>query len=120
MSWTKCDCHGRTYTGKASNVYARMAFTGQEDVSQRIKLCPSGLSDLLGVCSRYFTSSDTYDGDGSDLFQTCAWCGNGRGPDGGAAIFLTVYKNGREREDFAACACDVHMHDAARELSLAL
>lgn len=120
MSWTKCDCHGRTYTGKASNVYARLAFSGQDDVSRRVKLCPSGLSDLLGICSRYLTSAATYDGDGSDLFQACSWCGQERGHLGGAALFLTIYKHGKEREDFAGCACDDHVANARESVPIAV
>lgn len=114
MSWTKCDCHGRTYTGKASNLYASLDQVGDRDTAKR-KLCPSGLSDLLGRASRYLTSNVDYDGDGVALFQTCGWCGDARGQNGGAAVFLTVYKHGKEREDFAGCACDTHVGQARQD-----
>lgn len=119
MSWTKCDCHGRTYTGKASNVYASLDRDG-ERTSAKLKLCPSGLSDLLGVCGRYLTSHDTYDGDGSDLFQTCGWCGQPRGENGGGAVFVTVYKHGKVREDFAGCACDQCVAQATQDALIAV
>lgn len=119
MSWTKCDCHDRTYTGKASSLYASLHQNGERETARR-KLCPSGLSDLLGVCSRYLTSHATYDGDGSDLFQTCGWCGQERGVSGGAAVFVTVYKLGKEREDFAGCACDTHVAQARQDALVAV
>lgn len=119
MSWTKCDCHGRTYVGRASTLYATMAFADDKDSKKR-KLCPSGLSDLLGRCSRYLTSSESLGTDDTDLFAACDWCGKERGENGGAAVFLTVYKLGKEREDFAGCVCDSDLGQARQDVFLAI
>lgn len=119
MSWTKCDCHGRTYVGKASTVYSTL-LTGDDKAQVKSKLCPAGLSDLLGRAGRFLTSSSGYDGDGLDLFQTCGWCGEERGEKGGAAVFLTVYKHGKEREDFAGCTCDKDLAQAGQDVLIAV
>ena len=115
MSWTRCDCHGQTYTGRASSLYPSIMVENKK-FGRRRKLCSSGLSDVLGAAGRFLTSAGSYDGNGLDVFQTCGWCGEPRGEHGGAAVFLTVYKFGKEREDFAGCACDKHIDQAADDL----
>lgn len=119
MSWTKCDCHGSFYQGKASQAYSTLAFH-EDKASARHKLCPAGLSDLLGNAVRYLTSADELGTDDLDLFTACDWCGEPRGENGGAAVFLTVYKLGKEREDFAGCVCDKHVAQASQDVFLAI
>lgn len=119
MSWTKCDCHDRTYVGRASTLYASMVFRDDKDSKKR-KLCPAGLSDLLGNAGRHLVSADQLGTDDVDLFSTCDWCGKERGENGGAAVFLTVYKLGKEREDFAGCVCDSDVGRARQDVFLAI
>jgi len=114
MSWTSCDCHGRTYLGRSSTLYSAVV-QGETRNSKKLKLCPGGLSDVLDRAGRYLTSSEGYAGDGSDVFEACGWCGVPRGREG-AAIFLTFYKLGKTREDFAGSVCSEHLVQASQDV----
>jgi hypothetical protein len=118
MSWTACDCHGRTYTGRSSTCYSALV-EGEKRHSKKLKLCPEGLSDLLGRAGRFLSSSEGFDGSLVDLFEACGWCGQPRGKSG-AAVFLTVYKLGKTREDFAGCACEEHLVNARSDTLIAV
>lgn len=118
MAFKPCTCHGTLFRGPSSHFYPSIV-VGDVGQSDKVRLCPTGLSDVLGRISRYFEPQNGHADGGVAVFAACGYCGLAR-PDGtGGAVFVTVYPRGGDRQDFVGAVCDEHLAQAAQDLFLA-
>jgi hypothetical protein len=118
VAYKPCTCHGTLFRGPTSHFYPSIV-VGDVGQSDKVRLCPSGLSDVLGIIGKHYESQDRHLDDGVAVFASCGYCGCERADGSGAAVFLTVYARGGDRQDFVGAVCDEHLAQAAQDLFLA-
>jgi hypothetical protein len=119
VAYKACDCHGQLFRGPTSHFYPTI-IVDELPTSKKVRLCPSGLSDVLGRISRYYESSEGLVDGQMALFTSCCYCGVERTDGNGGAVFVTLYARGSARKDAAGAVCAEHLGQAAQDLFLTL
>jgi hypothetical protein len=92
-----CDAHGGRYRGPQQTAYPALV-SGTNTTRARRRLCPDCFTSLIGWCADHLADASV-----DDMREDgCATCS---ADVAGVAVFVTLYAQGDERQDWYGRIC---------------
>lgn len=117
MAYDACDCHATSFRGKSNFAYPAEIRQGTRS-GRRVRLCPRGQEELLASARKHLDEMIEGSVTGRSGEPVCGWCGELGPAEPTARIYLTCYRDHKDRLDYSGWACSRCLSNAESELIL--